>query len=93
MPFRGSGQLLGAPFRYGRVPAFGRTVQHVHQALAIAVMRCPVIEGFSIYVPEELAPDVRTAVENGRQLQELMKEAGLRYVRARKAERRPRSRQ
>ena len=48
---------------------------------------------FSIYVPEELAPDVRTAVENGRQLQELMKEAGLRYVRARKAERRPRSRQ
>ncbi len=48
---------------------------------------------FSIYVPEELAPDVQTAVENGRQLQELMKEAGLRYVRARKSERRPRSRQ
>jgi len=48
---------------------------------------------FSIYVPDELAPDVQMAVENGRQLQELMKEAGLRYVRARKSERRSRSRQ
>jgi len=43
---------------------------------------------FSIYVPEELAPDIEKAVENGRQLQELVKEAGLRYVRARKGERR-----
>ncbi len=48
---------------------------------------------FSIYVPDELAPDIQTAVENGRQLQELMKEAGLRYARARKSERRPRSHQ
>jgi len=46
---------------------------------------------FSVYVPDELAPDVQEAVESGRQLQELMKEAGLRYVRARKSERRPRS--
>jgi hypothetical protein len=43
---------------------------------------------FSIYVPEELAPDIEKAIENGRQLQELVKEAGLRYVRARKGERR-----
>src|SRR6266849_3819796 len=48
---------------------------------------------FSVYVPDQLAPEVQTAVENGRQLQELMKEAGLRYVRARKSERRSRSRQ
>jgi len=48
---------------------------------------------FSIYVPEELAPDIEKAVENGRQLQELLKEAGLRYVRARKGEMRRRSRQ
>lgn len=48
---------------------------------------------FSIYVPDELAPDIQKAVENGRQLQELMKEAGLRYVRARKSERRSKSRQ
>ena len=48
---------------------------------------------FSVYVPDELAPDVQGAVENGRQLQELMKEAGLRYVRARKGERQAKSRQ
>ena len=48
---------------------------------------------FSVYVPDELAPEVQGAVENGRKLQELMKEAGLRYVRARKSERHFRSRQ
>ena len=42
---------------------------------------------FSIYVPDELAPEVQNAIENGRQLQALMKEAGLRYVKARKRER------
>ena len=42
---------------------------------------------FSIYVPDELAPEVEKAIENGRQLQDLMKEAGLRYVKARKRER------
>ena len=42
---------------------------------------------FSIYVPDELAPEVQIATENGRQLQNLMKEAGLRYVKARKRER------
>jgi hypothetical protein len=41
---------------------------------------------FSIYVPDELAPDIEKAIENGRQIQELVKEAGLRYVRARKGE-------
>jgi len=41
----------------------------------------------SVYVPEELAPDIQKAVENGRQVQDLMKEAGLRYVYARKRER------
>jgi molybdopterin-guanine dinucleotide biosynthesis protein A len=45
---------------------------------------------FSIYVPDELAPDVQKAIENGRQLQALMKEAGLRYVKARKRERQSR---
>jgi hypothetical protein len=42
---------------------------------------------YSIYVPDELAPEVQKAIENGRQLQDLMKEAGLRYVKARKRER------
>ena len=36
----------------------------------------------SIYVPESLVPEVQAALENGRRLQQLMNEAGLRYVRA-----------
>jgi hypothetical protein len=36
----------------------------------------------SIYVPENLVPKVEAALENGRRLQQLMNEAGLRYVRA-----------
>jgi len=47
---------------------------------------------FSIYVPDELAPEIQVAVDNGRELQDLMKEAGLRYVRARKSDRRTGSR-
>ena len=35
---------------------------------------------FSIYVPEELVPEVRGAIQNGRRLQELINEAGVRYV-------------
>ncbi len=37
---------------------------------------------FSIYVPESLVPDVRAAIQNGRVLQELINEAGVRYVNA-----------
>jgi hypothetical protein len=33
-------------------------------------------------VPERLAPEVRATIQNGRQLQELMNEAGVRYVNA-----------
>ena len=60
----------------------GRTFLLIH-------FRLPVSRGsrkrrFAIYVPDELAPEVQIATENGRQLQNLMKEAGLRYVKARK---------
>jgi hypothetical protein len=37
---------------------------------------------FSIYVPERLVPEVRAAIQNGRQLQELVNDAGVRYVNA-----------
>jgi hypothetical protein len=37
---------------------------------------------FAVYVPEDLAPEVRRAVENGRALQDLLIEAGPRYVKA-----------
>lgn len=41
---------------------------------------------FSIYVPQKLVPEIRKAIENGRLLQELINEAGLRYVNALKNE-------
>src|SRR5215472_3285702 len=43
---------------------------------------------FSIYVPEELVAEIRKAIANGRRLQELMSEAGVRYTYALKARRR-----
>jgi hypothetical protein len=45
---------------------------------------------FSVYVPNELAPELERAIRNGRQLQELMMEAGRRYALALKNERRSR---
>ena len=35
---------------------------------------------FSMYVPERLAPEVKRAIRNGRQLHELINEAGIRYL-------------
>jgi hypothetical protein len=43
---------------------------------------------FSVYVPDDLAQEIERAVANGRQLQDLIKEAGVRYLNARKKERR-----
>src|SRR5438445_7487356 len=42
---------------------------------------------FAVYVPEELVPEVRRCLENGRALQELLYEAAPRYVKALKRER------
>jgi hypothetical protein len=42
----------------------------------------------SLYVPDELADKIQHAIDNGRQLQELMMEAGQRYTRALKTQRR-----
>jgi hypothetical protein len=41
----------------------------------------------SIYVPDELAPQLASAVRNGRRLQQLINEAGIRYTQALKRER------
>src|SRR5262245_16373829 len=43
---------------------------------------------FSIYVPDELVHELRLALANGRRIQELVTEAGIRYTRALKAKRR-----
>lgn len=45
---------------------------------------------FSIYIPEELVPDVQTALENGHHLKDLISMAGERYTHALKNERRSR---
>lgn len=45
---------------------------------------------FSVYVPDALAPEIQKAVEKGRRLQDLIKEAGVRYLCAQKRMRRSR---
>jgi hypothetical protein len=37
---------------------------------------------FAVYVPEDLVPEVRRVVENGRALQDLLVQGGPRYVNA-----------
>ena len=37
---------------------------------------------FSVYVPEELVPEVRRCLDNGRALQDLLYEAAPRYIKA-----------
>jgi len=37
---------------------------------------------FTILIPKRLPPEVNAAVQNGRHLQELMNEAGVRYLKA-----------
>ena len=41
----------------------------------------------AVYVPEELVPEVRRSLENGRALQDLLQQAAPRYVKALKRER------
>jgi hypothetical protein len=48
---------------------------------------------FAVYVPEDLVPEVRRAVDNGRALEDLLIQAGPRYVKALKRVRESRSAQ
>lgn len=41
----------------------------------------------SIYIPEELVPEIQRALDNGRVIQELLYEAGERYAKALKRQR------
>jgi hypothetical protein len=43
---------------------------------------------FSVYLPDQFAPEIQKAVDSGRRLQDLIKEAGVRYLRAQKREKR-----
>lgn len=42
---------------------------------------------FAVYIPDELAPQIREALENGRKLRAVLYEAGRRYAEALKHER------
>jgi hypothetical protein len=42
---------------------------------------------FSVYVPEDLVPEVRRCLDNGRAVQDLLYEAAPRYIKALKRER------
>ena len=42
---------------------------------------------FTIYVPDELVPDVQRSLDNGRELQELLSQTAMRYTKALKHER------
>jgi len=42
---------------------------------------------FAIYIPDELVADVQRSLDNGRELQELLCEAAIRYAKALKHER------
>ena len=42
---------------------------------------------FTIYVPDELVPDVQRSLDNGRELQELLYQTAMRYAKALKHER------
>lgn len=44
----------------------------------------------SVYVPDDLSEQMEQAVENGRKLKELLVEAGIRYLKASKAQRKGR---
>ncbi len=37
---------------------------------------------FAVYVPEDLVPQIRRCLENGRAMQDLMYQAGARYIKA-----------
>jgi len=41
----------------------------------------------TVYVPEELVPEVQRSLDNGRALQELLQQAAPRYIKALKRER------
>jgi len=41
---------------------------------------------FSVYIPEELVPEVQRCLDNGRALQEVLYEAAPRYIKALKRE-------
>jgi hypothetical protein len=79
----GSLSLRKSPCMRERCTACARGEQHPSYVLYGRVLGRRV----AVYVPDELEPEIRRALDNGRALQELLYEAGRRYTNAVKHQR------
>jgi len=79
----GSLSLRRSPCIRENCPACRSGEQHPSHVLYVRLKGRRV----SVYVPEELVPEVQRCLDNGRALQELLYEAAPRYIKALKRER------
>ncbi len=80
----GSLSLRRSPCVREHCEACGRGDQHPSYVLYCRVKGRRV----GIYIPHELVPQIQTSLDNGRALQDLLYEAGRRYTKAIKQQRR-----
>ena len=78
----GSLSLRRAPCIRANCPACRSGEQHLSWVLYGRVKG----RRFSIYIPEDLVPEIQRCLDNGRALQEMLFEAAPRYVQALKRE-------
>ncbi len=74
----GSLSLRKSPCMRDRCAACARGEQHASYVLYDRIKG----RRTAIYVPDDLEPEIRRALENGRALQQLLHEAGRRYTQA-----------
>jgi hypothetical protein len=79
----GSLSLRRSPCVRDHCPACARGDQHTSYVLYGRIKR----RRIALYIPDDLEPEIRRALENGRALQELLYEAGRRYTNAVKQQR------
>ncbi len=79
----GSLSLRKSPCMRDHCPACARGEQHASYVLYGRIKG----RRTAIYVPDDLEPEIRRALENGRALQQLLHEAGRRYTNAVKHQR------
>jgi len=79
----GSLSLRKSPCIRKNCPACARGEGHVSYALYGRLKG----KRFSIYVPNDLVPEISSAIANGQRVQELLSEAGVRFTKALKENR------
>jgi hypothetical protein len=79
----GSLSLRKSPCMRDHCAACARGDQHTNYVLYGRIKR----RRIAIYIPDDLEPEIRRALENGRALQALLYEAGRRYTNAVKHQR------